>query len=112
MFALTSIVAHDEVDVRSEGEGSEVRVTHEVLEGDALHNPCVAHHLEFGEGAFVITELLSKKKTIVTRTVTGMSSPVRSAWGPRRRFHPPPRRRSARSGRVYWASRDRMCSLF
>lgn len=46
--ALTSIVAHDEVDVRSEGEGSEVRVTHEVLQGDALHNPRVAHHLEFG----------------------------------------------------------------
>lgn len=46
--ALTSIVAHDEVDVRSEGEGSEVRVTHEVLQGDALHDPRVAHHLEFG----------------------------------------------------------------
>lgn len=44
--ALTSIVAHDKVDVRSEGEGSEVRVTHKVLQGDALHNPRIALKLE------------------------------------------------------------------
>lgn len=44
--ALTSVVAHDEVDVRSKSEGSEVGMTHKVLQGDALYNPRIALTLE------------------------------------------------------------------
>lgn len=44
-FALTSIVAHNEVDIGAKGEGAEVSVAHEILQCDALHNPRVTHHL-------------------------------------------------------------------
>jgi hypothetical protein len=40
VVALTSIVANDKVDIGAEGEWAQESVTHEVLEGDALHDAC------------------------------------------------------------------------
>lgn len=108
--ALTSIVAHDEVDVRSKVEGSEVGVTHKVLQGDALHNPRIA--LKVGRNLTTVNmELVSKKNPIVIQTATRLS-PLCSSDDARRHFRPPPTHRPRRYGRVWWADRYRMCSLF
>lgn len=45
MGSLTAIVANNKVDIGTKSEGTKEGVAHEVLQGDALQNPCITDHI-------------------------------------------------------------------